>query len=92
MDVDALAREVADRQGDGARPIESLTCVDIGRNLDLDSYLYRTEPGAGALLLVLRAGELAYIAFVSNWFNAPEESRSDGFPPRPRTRRRSRST
>jgi hypothetical protein len=117
MDVDALAREIADRlyRGDLAAPpfpahyarwvevmdararaagvvrppdaapvelaVGSVARVDIGRNGDLDSFLYRVEPGAAALLLVLRADELAYVAMAGNWFVLPEDSRSGTFPP-----------
>jgi hypothetical protein len=114
MDVDALAREIADRlyQGDFAvppfpayfprwlesmrarahelgvtepsgheEPVASITRVDIGRSEDLDSYLYRVEPGAVALLLVIRGATLAYLASAGAWFNDPGALQGPNFPP-----------
>jgi hypothetical protein len=116
MDVDALAREIADRlarhdlavppfpayfprwrecmearahaagarhadEGAAQAPVASVTRVDIGRNEDLDSYLYRVEPGAAALLLIVRGETLAYVASAGGWFDRPDEMRGPMFPP-----------
>ena len=115
MDVDTLAREIADRlyQGDftvppfpayfprwlesmrararevgvpeepsgDEEPVASVTRVDIGRSEDLDSYLYRVEPGAVALLLVMRDATLAYLASAGGWFNGPGAMHGRTFPP-----------
>jgi hypothetical protein len=60
---------------------ESVTAVDIGKLDDLEIHLYRAEPGAVALLLVVRDGALAYTSLAGNWFAMPEELRSADFPP-----------
>ena len=118
MDVDALAREVANRflRWDLAGPplpaylvhwgermraqaeqanaesgapeapseqwpaFESSERVRNERIGDLDVYLYRVEPGAAALLLVLRDDTLAYTTFAGYRFMIPPGER-DEFPP-----------
>jgi hypothetical protein len=49
---------------------------------DLDARLYRIEPTASALLLVVRGETLAYVAFAGQWFMLPDGVRDqDQFPP-----------
>jgi hypothetical protein len=113
MDIDALAREVANRfmRGDltgpplpqylpqwmermreeaerayaahpGTEfppesewpPFESFERAGYERIGDLDVYLYRVEPSASALLLVLRGETLAYTTFAGNRFMGPMDS------------------
>ena len=118
MDVDALARVVADRfrtwdltgpplpaylahwgermraQAERANadsgtpdvpseewpPFESFEQVRYERIGGLDVYLYRVEPGAAALLLVLRDDTLAYTTFAGYHFMIPH-GELDRFPP-----------
>jgi hypothetical protein len=117
MDVDALAREVADRfmrwdlagppfppylahwgermraqaeratggvpddPSEGWPKFESFEQVGYERVGDeLDVYLYRIEPTATALLLVMRGDSLAYTALAGSRFMMPENEH-DRFPP-----------
>jgi len=49
---------------------------------DLDAFLYRIEPTASGLLLVLRREALAYVAIAGGWFmHPPHEHGHDGLPP-----------
>ncbi len=49
---------------------------------DLDAHLYRIEPTASAMLLVLRGDALAYVSFAGGWFMIPQERFArDEFPP-----------
>jgi hypothetical protein len=83
MEARAHAAGVHTASDDEAAPasVATVTRVDIGRNADLDSYLYRIEPGAGALLLIVRDGALAYVASTGGWFDLPDEMRGPMFPP-----------
>ena len=118
MDVDALAREVADRfvrwdlagpplppylahwgecmRAEAERanaaygapdapseewpPFESFERVRNERVGDLDVYLYRIEPTASALLLVLRGDTIAYTSLAGSHFMVPQDQ-YDRFPP-----------
>jgi hypothetical protein len=62
-------------------PVASVSRADIGRSGDLDSYLYRVEPGEAALLLVMRGESLAYVASAGRWFDLPDQLPSGPFPP-----------
>jgi hypothetical protein len=47
----------------------------------LDAYLYRIEPTASALLLVLHGDVLAYVALAGGWFMYPPNERIADVPP-----------
>ena len=80
MRAEAERANAADAPAEEWPPIESFERVRYERVGDLDVYLYRIEPTASALLLVLRGDTIAYTSLAGCHFMIPV-NQHDVFPP-----------